>query len=294
MLPELELVIPQTLAEALGALSRSAPDVAPWAGGTNLLVDLRARRYSVGNIVGLDRLGGLGEIRFEDGMVSLGARVTVADVLREPRMKEAGDILVQCARVFAGAPIRNLATVAGNVAYASPAGDSIPPLLALDAEVILAREGGERTLPMAEFHLGVRRTAREPDELITAIRWPRPTANSVGAFYKLGLRKGDAVTVVSVAAQLSLGEDGSCRVGRIALGAVAPKAMRAYRAEQAITGEALSPSLIDEAGRIAAEECSPIDDVRASAEYRRRMVAVLVRRVLTQVSDELRLEKGAG
>jgi CO/xanthine dehydrogenase FAD-binding subunit len=294
MLPELELLIPESLPEVLGALSERAPDVAPWAGGTNLLVDLRARRYSVGNIVGLDRVADLGDIRFEDGMVSLGARVTLADVLREPRMRDVGDILLQCARVFAGAPIRNLATVAGNVAYASPAGDSIPPLLVLGAEVILEGEGGERTLPMDEFHRGVRRTAREPHELITAIRWPKPKASSAGAFHKLGLRKGDAVSVVSVAAQLTLGEDGSCQEGRIALGAVAPKAMRAYRAEEAITGNALTPTLIKEAGRIAAEECSPIDDVRASAEYRRRMVAVLVRRALTQIWDELRVEKGAG
>lgn len=286
MLPDFELVIPGTLSEALGALSQSAPDVAPWAGGTNLLVDLRARRYHVPNIVGLDRVGGLGEIRIQNGTVSLGARVTLADVLREPRLKIVGDVLVQSAHVFAGAPIRNLATVAGNVAYASPAGDSIPPLLALGAEVVLASRSGERTLPMDEFHLGVRRTAREPDELITEIRWPRPPKGSAGVFLKLGLRKGDAVSVVSAAAQISRGPDGSCQMARIALGAVAPKPLRAYLAESVINGEALTPSLIAEVARIAVGECSPIDDVRASAEYRRRMVAVLVRRTLTQAWEE--------
>jgi carbon-monoxide dehydrogenase medium subunit len=293
MLPEFQLVIPESLPEALGALAESAPDVAPWGGGTNLLVDMRSGRYRVGNVVGLDRLDGLDEIQQRDGWVSIGARVTLADLLREPSMERVGPSLLESARAFAGAPIRNLATVAGNVAYASPAGDAIPPLLALGAEVVMRKNGDTRTVPLEELFLGVRRTVREPDELITGIRWPLPPAGSTEAFYKLGLRRGDAISVVCVAVQLTPGEDGSCRSGRIALGAVAPTCIRAYEAEEALRGEVLSESLIDQVAQKAMGACSPIDDVRGSAEYRRRMVRVLVRRLLTRAWDEMKAGEGS-
>jgi len=287
MSPEFNLDLPESLPEALDALADYAPDVAPWAGGTNLQVDMRAGAYRVGNVVGLDRVAGLHDIRQENGSVHLGARVTLADVLREPLLKEAGPSLVESAWHFAGAPIRNLATVAGNVAYGSPAGDAVPPLMALGAEVMLQSKSGARTVPMEEFFVHVRKTVRQPDELITALRWPVPPTHSAEAFYKLGLRKGDAISVVCVAVQLVRGEDGGCSQARIALGAVAPVVIRAHEAESKLIGESLTPSLIGEAAREAAKECSPIDDIRGSAAYRRRMVEVLVRRTVTQAWNEL-------
>ncbi|MHC4147137.1 MAG: FAD binding domain-containing protein, partial [Planctomycetota bacterium] len=200
--------------------------------------------------------------------------------------------LVQSAQVFAGAPIRNMATVAGNVAYGSPAGDTVPPLLALGAEVVLQSKGGIRTVPLDKFFVHVRKTVRQPDELITAIRWPVPPADSAEAFYKLGLRKGDAISVVCVAVQLVRAENGSCGQARIALGAVAPICIRAREAESKLVEEALTPSLVEETARAAAAECNPIDDIRGSATYRRRMVEVLVRRLVTQAWDELDAERG--
>jgi CO/xanthine dehydrogenase FAD-binding subunit len=137
-------------------------------------------------------------------------------------------------------------------------------------------------LPLEEFFVHVRRTSRRPDELIAAVRWPVSAPGSGGAFHKLGLRQADAISVASVAARVERDEAGLCRQARIALGAVAPTPIRARQAEELLRGQRLTPELIAEAGRVAAGEASPIDDLRGSAGYRRRVVEVLVRRALSQ------------
>lgn len=286
MLPEFDLVLPRSLKEALEALAAENGRAVPLAGGTNLLVDLRGRRTSTDRVVSLAAVDDLRGIGRKDGRIALGACTTLSEILRHPLMADEAPALVAATRVFGGAMVRNVATVAGNVCYASPAADLVPPLLTLDAEVVLAGRDGTRVVPLAEFYTGVRQTVRRADELVTEIRWPALPPRSANPFYKLGLRKGDAIAVVAVAVAVTA-DGGSCSRARIALAAVAPVVKRAQEAEAMLVGETLAPAVIGEAARKAAEECSPIDDIRASAAYRRHAVEVLTRRLITQAWQEL-------
>jgi len=195
--------------------------------------------------------------------------------------------LVQAARVFANPLIRNRATVGGNLSDASPAADSAPPLLIADAEVELMSQAGSRRVPLAEFFIGVRKTQLKPGELIKTVYFPIASPQCKFGYYKLGLRKADAISVVSVAVMLE-GQKGRCTRARIALGSVAPVPTRALAAEEALRNQPIGDALLSEAARLAAESASPISDLRSSADYRRRMVAVLVRRLLDQVTVELK------
>ncbi len=288
MLQAFELTIPTSLDEALGALGDGA---APLAGGTNLLVDMRAGTAPT-RLVGIDRLAGLRRIETADGRVALGALTTITDVLRHPDMATLGPSMVASARLFGGQMVRNTATVAGNVAYGSPAADMMPPLISLDAEVTLTSARGSRSMPLDGLFTGFKESVREADELITEIAWPTPAANSVNLFYKLGLRKGDAISIVCLAVTVAA-QGGACTCARIALGAVAPTVIRAHAAEDMLVGQALTPALIDAAARRAAEECSPIDDIRASAGYRLHLVHMLTRRLVGQAWGQISATGGA-
>ena len=287
MLAQFDLVMPGSLDEALDILSNGGGGaVMPLAGGTNLVVDLRADRMASDVLVGLGRLPDFRRIEVTDGRVAIGGGTTVSDILNDARMPELAASLVESAGVFAGLMVRNTATVAGNICYGSPAADLVPPLLALDADVTLSNTVGTRTVPLDSFFRGYKETERRDDEILSRIEWDAPTANSTNLFYKLARRKGDAIAVVTVAVGLTV-EAGTCVAARIGLGAVAPVCLRAKAAEAMLEGQALTPGLIDEAARAAAGEANPIDDVRASAEYRVHGVHVLTRRLLTQAWDRI-------
>ena len=282
-----ELEIPSDLAGALNALAAGKDSkTVPIAGGTNLIVDMRAKRERPDRVVGLGEVDELRGMEFSADCISIGGGTTVTDLLRSPEIAEAAPSLVDSARLFAGLMVRNTATVAGNIACGSPAADLVPPLLSLDADVTLASVAGTRTLALEEYFLDYKRDVRRPDELITRISWPRLPASSVNTFYKLARRKGDAITVTGVALTLCAA-DGTCTRARIALGAVAPVVFRARRAEAVLEGRALTPALIDEAAAAATAVSSPIDDVRASAEYRLHTVEALTRRLVAQAWDRL-------
>jgi len=301
-----ELEMPGDLAGALGALAAGAgAKTVAMAGGTNLIVDMRAKRERPDRVVGLGRVGALRGVECGDERVSMGGGTTVTDLLQSKEIAEAAPALVESSRLFAGLMVRNTATVAGNIACGSPAADLVPPLLALDADVTLASGAGTRTLPLDEYFLGYKRDVRRPEELITRVSWPRlpqpfmespgpsPGPSSgpslglssrpsfVNTFYKLARRRGDAITVTGVAVTLVVA-DGVCMKARIALGAVAPVVFRARDAESVLEGRALTPARIDEAARAAAASSRPIDDVRASAEYRLHTVEALTRRLVAQ------------
>ena len=282
-----ELEMPRDLAGALHALTVGEGErTVPIAGGTNLIVDMRAKRERPDRVVGLDKVGELRGMDFGARRISIGGGTTVTDLLRSPEIAQAAPSLVESSRLFAGLMVRNTATVAGNIACGSPAADLVPPLLALDADVTLASVVGTRTLALDEYFLGYKRDVRRPDELITRISWPRLPQPFVNTFYKLARRKGDAITVTGVALTLAAA-GGVCTKARIALGAVAPIVFRARKAEQLLEGRALTPALIDEAAATAAAASSPIDDVRASAEYRLHTVEALTRRLVAQAWDRL-------
>ena len=292
MLPEFDLLRPVTLPEALAMLTRAG--AVPIAGGTNVIADLRAGKHEPAALVDLSRLAELRGIRRENSMprssghshMVVGGGTTITELLRDPLIAEQASALAQAAQVFANPLIRNRATVGGNLVDASPAADTAPPLLALGAEVELASAAGTRRVPLADFLVGVRRTLRRPDELLTAVIWPIPGQRSASAFPKLGLRQADAISVLSAAVAVTVDGAGRCACARIALGAVAPRPLRAAAAEAVLAGEKLTPAVIGEAARLAGEAASPISDIRGSAAYRRQVTEVVVRRLLEQMETQ--------
>jgi len=283
MLPEFDLIHPKTLVEALAVLAEREGDAMPVAGGTNVLVDLRAGKHQPQVLVDVVRLPGLRSIQREDGHLVIGGGTTISDLLYDPLIAQHAPALREAASVFANPLIRNRATVGGNLADASPAADTAPPLLALDAEVELASQSGIRRLPLADFLVGVRKTLRRHDELLIAVRFPVPPAGSANHFQKMGLRKADAISVLSAAVAVTCDAAGRCTAARIALGALAPRPLRATAAESLLIGEKLTPAAIAESARLAGEAARPIDDIRGSADYRRQVTEVIVRRLLEKV-----------
>ena len=282
-----ELDIPNDLAGALAALANGAGgSVLPIAGGTNLIVDIRAKRERPDRMVGLGEVDELLGMEFGPERISIGGRTTVSDLLRAPEIAAAAPSLVDAARLFGGLMVRNTGTVAGNIASGSPAADLVPPLLTLDAELTLASAASTRTLALDDYYLGYKQDARRSDELITRISWPRLPEKSSNTFYKLARRKGDAITVTGVAVTLAVAA-GTCTMARIALGSVAPIVLRAKQAEALLEGQVPTPALIGAAADAAADECSPIDDIRASADYRRHTARALTRRLLAQAWNRL-------
>ena len=285
MLAEFDLWRPQTLPEALALLGDKAPDVKPLAGGTNVLVDLRDAAHAPQALVDLGKLHELRGLEKQDGYIVIGGGTTLSELLMHPLIAAHGSVLRDAAAVFANPLVRNRATVAGNLVDASPAADTAPPLLALGAEVQLTSRTGSRWVPLEDFMVGVRKTLRRPDELLVAVRWPVPAAESKGAYSKFGLRRADAISVLSTAVMVDRDETGRCRAARIALGAVAPRPFRVHVAEDRLKGQAFSAEAIAEAAHLAAEAARPIDDIRGSASYRQRIVEVSVRRLLTQAAQ---------
>lgn len=283
MLPSFDLVEPRTVTEALKALADGGK---PFAGGTNLIPDMRAGDGPAGALVSLNRLDDLRGVTLDGDSVVMGACTTMSDILNTADMRRWAPGVVAQAEVFAGHMVRNAATVGGNICYGSPSADVVPPLLALDADVLIAGPNGERPMALERFLIDYKRTALQPGELLTAIRWQVPPENETHLFYKLGRRKGDAITVTGVAVALAA-EQGRCTRARIALGSVAPTVFRAREAERFLEGQIVMPSLIDVAGRQAAAMCKPINDVRASGAYRRHTAFALTQRLLTQAWERV-------
>ena len=278
---EFELERPASLGEAIEALAR--PGALALAGGTVALIGLRDRSLRPARVVSLDRLDGLRYIRADGGQIRIGARTTVSDLMAAPEIAATAPALAGATRVFAGLMVRNAATIGGNIACNSPAADLVPALLTLNAAVTLEGPEGRRQMPLAAFHTGYGTDSRLPGEIITEISWPQPPEAARQLFYKLARRAGDAITVTGVAVLLA-SEGGRCSRARIALGSVAPTVFRAEAAEACLQGARLTAGTISEAARLAREAARPIDDIRASAQYRRDMVEVLVRRLLTQAA----------
>ena len=288
MQSEIELHRPANLAEALTLLAQYGPDGKLLAGGTNIVVELRDGHHNCKSLVDLSHLKELRGISQPDGHIVIGGGTTITELIDHPLIVSHAGILRDAARLFASPLVRNRATVAGNLVDASPAADTAPPLLALNAEVQLMSQAATRWVKLEDFITGVRKTLLQPGELMVAIRWPVPSARSAGAYTKVGLRKADAISVLSAAVMVELDDAGLCKQTSIALGAVAPKPFRARATEALLIGKVLDPVLIAEAARLAAESTHPIDDIRGTAAYRKRVVAVTVRRLLTKAAEELK------
>jgi carbon-monoxide dehydrogenase medium subunit len=271
--------------EALQILAERGPRARIVAGATDLILELeRGVRKGIDTLVDITRIPDLDQIVMdEDEMIHLGAMVTHNCCADSKLIVESAFPLAQAAWEVGAPQIRNRGTVAGNLITASPANDTITPLMALDAKVRLASVKGERVVPLSEFYTGVRRTVMQPDEMLLEIVFPALQANQPGAFIKLGLRRAQAIAVVNAAVILTM-EGRRVKSASITLGAVAPTIIHARQAEVALAGRDLSEDVVAEAAELAMEAATPIDDVRGSADYRSEMVRVCVGRCLRSLA----------
>jgi CO/xanthine dehydrogenase FAD-binding subunit len=273
---------PRDLDGALAALA-DRPDAHLLAGGTDLMVEVNLGHRRPEAVVALRRVDELGAYHVDPDVLELGATVTYATIERE--LADVAPGLAMASRTVGSPQIRNAGTVGGNVGTASPAGDALPWLLALDADVVLAAPGGERVLPLAEFITGPKRTDRREDEIIRCVRVPRVAGPQHTA--KVGTRNAMVISVVS----LALVFDTDARRVRVGLGSVGPRPLRPTAAEQ-LASDALDWDAMtcDDDGVAAfanacAQAATPIDDHRSTAEYRRHAVGVLATRSLRRCLD---------
>ncbi len=269
--------------EASAAAARLGAAARIVAGGTDLSVAMRNGQNEVTTLVDVSRIPSLQKIEEQGDEIWIGAAVSYARIIESPLLREKTPLLVQAAQEVGSVQIRNLGTLGGNLATASPAGDGIPALMSLGAEVVLAGRRGRRRVPITEFFTWVRQTVMGKDEIIEAVLVSPQPQSSVGVFMKHGLRRAHAISVVNAALLLDI-QDGMVADARISLGAVAPTVFRATEAERALVGHSLTPSRMEKAADLAMAASRPIDDIRGTADYRRHMVGVLVRRGLEKIA----------
>jgi CO/xanthine dehydrogenase FAD-binding subunit len=250
------------------------------AGGTDALVQMQRGAFPAVCVIDASRIADLRYIREDGDRIEIGALTTYADLLASALVRRAAPSLIAAAETVGAPQTRARGTLGGNIANASPAGDMLPPLLALDAAVTLGSAGGARTLPLSDVLRGPRQTCLEPGEIIASIAFRRLTEPSGSAFIKLSNRRGMSIAVVSAAAALALDSAGRIAEGRVALGAVAPTAIRSAAAEAVLVGQAPGADTFRRAARAALDDIAPISDVRATAAYRRSAAERLVISVL--------------
>ena len=281
-----------TLAEALAVLAEKREQARIVAGATDLILELeRGVRKGITTLVDITRVPGLTHITLDgQGAIHLGPLVTHNHCVDSKLIVERALPLAQACWEVGAPQIRNRATVAGNLITASPANDTITPLMALDAVVTLVSARGQRQVALRDFYTGVRRTVMQPDELLSDIAFPAMKAGERGMFIKLAPRRAQAISVVDVAVIVDFDHTNGAPLAaqpvaraRIALGSVAPTIVRAAQAEAFLVGKLLTPETIQQAAELAVEAAHPISDVRGPAEYRQDMVGVVVARALRQI-----------
>lgn len=275
-----ELALPRSVDDCLKTLARRGPDAKVIAGGTDLLPQLKNSLLKPGLVVDLSGVAPLRRLGRTRKGLRVGAAVTARELELDPRVREDYLSLAEGGALIGSVQVRNLATVGGNLCNAAPSADLAPPLMALEAEAVIAGPRGKRQVPLAEFFQGVRRTVLAPDELLVELVVPAPGPRSGGNYLRHTPRRELDIAVVGVASQLTL-SNGVCAKARIALAAVAPTPVRATAAEQALEGQPVTPEQIERAAELAVSAAQPISDQRGSAEFRRHLVRVLTRRTLT-------------
>lgn len=286
-MPAADFVDARDLDEALGALAERGSDATVLAGGTDVMVQLLRGDIAPPTLLhvrGVRQLAGVAL----DGRTTLGALTTHWTLRTDERLRRAHPALAEAAATVGGRQTQNVGTLAGNVVNASPAGDLLPPLLVADARVGLASRRGERVLALEEFVLGRRRTARDDDELVTRLEVEPVGARGGETYVKLGRRRAMEVAIVGLACRLTLDAGGAVEEARLALCSVAPAPFRAREAERALAGTRLEPDAVRAAAEALRAAASPIDDARATARYRIRVLEPLLERALATCAERAR------
>lgn len=281
--PSFDYHAPKTLPEALEMLGRFGEEAKVLSGGQSLLPLLKLRFAQPAHLVDIGRIPGLDYLREEGGVLKIGALVREAALEASPLVRSKYPILVDTAGVIADPLVRNLATVAGNLAHGDPANDHPATMLALGAEVVATGPKGPRTIPITQFFTGLFTTALEPTEVLTEIRIPAPPAASGGAYVKLERKVGDFATA-GAAAFLVLKGGVIARAG-IGLTNLGPTPIKAADAERHLAGKKPDEAAFAEAGRLAAAAASPGADRRGSVEYKKEMARVLTVRALRKAAE---------
>ncbi|HEX7976662.1 MAG TPA: xanthine dehydrogenase family protein subunit M [Anaerolineales bacterium] len=288
-LPEFDYIRPATLQEASRFLAEHPAEARPLLGGTDLFVRMRDGAECPRYVVDLKNLDGTSELRFDPAEgLRVGAAVNMNRLVASPEVNEHYPLLAEACRTVASYQLRTRATVAGNLCNASPAGDTIGACLALEAFLEVYGPAGLRREPLATFFLGPGRTALQPGDIVTAVRFPLPHPGSAGRYLKLGRNQLSDLAIVGVTA---LGyPEPSAASGyrfRLALASVAPTPLRPVEAEALLAGQPIDLPLLQQAARLAQQACRPIDDVRGSSRYRSAMVRNLTYQALVSIWDRL-------
>jgi carbon-monoxide dehydrogenase medium subunit len=275
-----EIAMPRSIKTCLATLAQRGADAKLLAGGTDLLPQLKNGLMKPAYVVDLSGVAPLRRLKADRAGLRVGAAVTAREIELNADVRARYASLAEGGALVGSVQIRNLATVGGNLCNAAPSADLAPPLMALEAEAVIAGPQGERRVPLDSFFQGVRRTVLGHDELLVELVVPAPAARSGGNYLRHTPRRELDIAVVGVASQVTL-SDGVCARARIALAAGAPTPVRATAAEQALEGQPLTPEQIERAAELAVGAARPISDQRGSADFRRHLVRVLTRRTLT-------------
>jgi len=288
--PNFRLHQPKTLEAALDLLGSHRASVKLLAGGTDLVPRLKAGILEVLDVVSLARVPGLGRISYQedDGLV-IGAGARISEVAAHEEVAEHYPALAHACSVMATPQIRNMGTVVGNLANSAPSADTAAPLLAHDASLVIVERGGRRNVKLADFFQGPGLNILEPMEIIEAIRVPAPPQRSGSAYQRISARSRVDIAAVGVAAFVCLDMAGCVIKARLALSAVAPTPVRCPEAEALLDGQTPEPQLLAQAAAACVRSAKPIDDVRATAAYRRKLVQILAQRA---IADSAQIAKG--
>lgn len=278
---------PGTLQEAIALLQQYGEDAKILSGGHSLIPMMKLRFATPERLIDINRIPGLSFITEEGGHVRIGALSREADLEHSELLARHFPIFKDVTKLIADPQVRNMGTIGGNLAHGDAANDHPAVMLALHATVVATGPEGEREIPIDEFFYGFYQTALAPDEILTEIRLPLPAHGTGSAYHKLERKVGDYATA-GVAVQITLDKDDTVKYIGIGLTNVNPTPMRAERSEKALFGKTLSEALVAEAAQLASEDCSPSSDLRGSEEYKRAMVAVLVKRMIHQAAERAR------
>ena len=270
--------------ETLQVIRKGKGRVKLVAGGTNVIPDMRAKTIKPAVLIDISHLKNLSYIKEDKKKIRIGGLTTVSELASSKMVQKYAPILSEAAQQLGNPLVRNRATIAGNLADASPAADTAVPLLSLEGLVVTERDGGkQRQIPIDQFFTGPNKTVLKKGELIKEIIFSKPNSNTRMGYLKLGLRNAMAISVVSLAILMEM-EKGKCKEARVSLGAVAPTPIRAYGTEEMLEGKEITQERVEICSKEVSKEVSPISDIRASAEYRREMTSVLLRRLIQQIA----------
>ncbi len=282
--PAFDYLRPNTIPEAIALLQQYGDDAKILSGGQSLIPMMKFRIARPAYLIDINRIAGLSYIKEEEGQLKIGGLTREADLESSPLIRSKYPIILDTAHVIADPQVRNLATLAGNLAHGDPANDHPATMLALGAKVVATGPAGKRVIPIEDFFVSLFTTALDANEIVTEIQIPVPPAHSGGAYFKLERKVGDFATA-AVAAQVTVDASGVCQYAGIGLTNVGPTSLKAAKAEAFLRGNKLDEATLRQTAQLAGEEAQPSSDLRGPAEYKTALVKELAFRALSRAAE---------